>query len=129
MKRRQLRMDSKHAVEAREAFLSNHKMQNSFFWLLFVSFAMSTTHILSLKEGHSAEKFDAIVAELVSAGATVKQKYDIIHGVVVDVPDNVIGILSNFRDEIDIEKDETVHALENDVSILPTIMQQAGFGP
>jgi hypothetical protein len=117
-----------------------------------------TQYIISLKEGHSPAAVTSLVDRLVAQGAVVKDKFEIIQAVSIDVPRNTqsMSILSDpaLLQDVDVELDQEVHILndkpetaeavaatnkhiwdevqkdpEAAVGTLPPAMQQAGFGP
>jgi hypothetical protein len=98
--------------------------------LIALPLAICKSYILSLKEGHSPEKFESIVNSLVSKGSTVTHQYSIFLGVAIEIPDSLLLNITELLKEVDIEEDALVSIQAPPVNTdLPEAMRTAGFGP
>lgn len=74
---------------------------------------MADTYILTIKENEPESKLATLISQVEQMGGTVVKKFDIIPSVVVSIPHHDVQTLESSFPFADVEKDATVHILQN----------------
>lgn len=82
-------------------------------WAFLFAFVMADTYILTIKENEPESKLATLISQVEQMGGTVVKKFDIIPSVVVSIPHHDVQTLESSFPFADVEKDATVHILQN----------------